>query len=145
MGRRAAVGAFVVLVLAVLVSGLVQARDDPPTFDEPVYVSAGLLALTEHDLDYNAEHPPLPKAVAAIPVLLTPYTLPPGHADGTNDERTYSATFLQAQGDALGAVTLASRVVPLVELVLVALLLVLLGRQLVSLGGGLLAESFHVG
>lgn len=141
MGRRVGVGAFVVLVLGVLVAGLVQARDDSPTYDEPVYVSAGLLALTEHDLDYNAEHPPLPKAVAAVPVLLTPYTLPPGHVDGTNDERTYSAAFLQAQGDALGAVTLASRLVPLLELVAVAILLVMLGRQLVSLAGGLVAGA----
>ena len=141
MGRRIGVGAFVVLVLAVLAAGFVQARDDSPTYDEPVYVSAGLLALTQHDLAYNAEHPPLPKAIAAIPVLLTPYTLPPGHADGANDERTYSAVFLQAQGDALGAVTLASRLVPLVELVLVAVLLAMLGRQLVSLAGGLVAGA----
>jgi hypothetical protein len=142
MGRRwvGALG-FVVLVLCVLVAGFVQARDDSPTYDEPVYVSAGLLALTQHDLDYNAEHPPLAKAVAAVPVLLTPYVLPPGHTDGTNDERTYSAAFLQAQGDALGAVTLASRIVPLLELVLVGLLLVMLGHQLVSLGGGLIAGA----
>ncbi|HET7901618.1 MAG TPA: glycosyltransferase family 39 protein [Candidatus Nanopelagicales bacterium] len=141
MARRLGVLAFVALVLGVLVAGVVQARDDSPTYDEPVYVSAGLLALTQHDLDYNAEHPPLPKAVAALPVLLTPYVLPPGHADGTNDERTYSAVFLQAQGGALGAVTLASRIVPLLELVLVAGLLVLLGRQLVSLTGGLIAGA----
>lgn len=141
MGRRIGVGAFVVLVLVVLAAGFVQARDDSPTYDEPVYVSAGLLALTQHDLAYNAEHPPLPKAVAAVPVLLTPYTLPAGHADGTNDERTYSALFLQAQGDALGAVTLAARVVPLLELIAVAVLLVMLGRQLVSLAGGLVAGA----
>lgn len=141
MGRRVGVGAFVVLVLAVLVGGFVQARADSPTYDEPVYVSAGLLALTQHDLAYNAEHPPLPKAIAAIPVLLTPYTLPPGHVDGANDERVYSAAFLQVQGDALGAVTLASRIVPLLELVAVAVLLVLLGRQLVSFAGGLVAGA----
>ena len=141
MGRRIGVLAFVALVVGVLVAGFVQAGEDSPTYDEPVYVSAGLLALTAHDLDYNAEHPPLPKAVAAIPVLLTPYTLPPGHADGTNDERTYSAAFLQAQGEHLAAVTLASRLVPLLELVAVAILLVMLGRQLVSLGGGLVAGA----
>ena len=94
MGRRVGVGAFVGLVLAVLVGGFVQARADSPTYDEPVYVSAGLLALTQHDLAYNAEHPPLPKAIAAIPVLLTPYTLPPGHADGAN--RSLEAFLLQS-------------------------------------------------
>lgn len=141
MGRRIGVGAFVVLLLGVLLAGFVQARDDSPTYDEPVYVAAGLLALTQHDLAFNAEHPPLPKAIAAIPVLLTPYTLPPGHAEGANDERVYSATFLRAQGDSLGAVTLASRIVPLLELLAVAVLLVMLGRQLVSLAGGLVAGA----
>lgn len=141
MGRRVAVLALVLLGLLVAVAALVQARDDSPTYDEPVYVSAGLLALTEHDLAYNAEHPPLPKAVAALPVLLTPWTMPDGHAAGANDERVFSAQFLQAQGEHLAAVTFASRVVPIAELLLVALMLVGLGRQLVSLGGGLLAAA----
>ncbi len=139
--RRLAVVAFVLLAIVVAVAALVQARDDSPTYDEPVYVSAGLLALTQHDLDYNAEHPPIAKAIAAIPVLATSWTLPSGHADGSNDERSYSAKFLQAQGDHLAAVTLASRLVPVGELLVVALLLVLLGRQLVSWGGGLLAGA----
>jgi hypothetical protein len=133
--------ALVLLAVAVAVAAFVQARDDSPTYDEPVYVSAGLLALTQHDLDFNAEHPPIAKAIAAIPVLTTPWTLPPGHVDAVNDERTYSAAFLRAQGDHLAAVTLASRLVPIGELLVVALLLVLLGRQLVTWGGGLLAAA----
>jgi hypothetical protein len=139
--RRLAVVAFVLLAVVVAAAALAQARDDSATYDEPVYVSAGLLALTQHDLDYNAEHPPIAKAIAAIPVLSTSWTLPPGHADGINDERTYSAKFLQAQGDHLAAVTLASRLVPVAELLVVAVLLVLLGRRLVSWGGGLLAGA----
>ena len=139
--RRLGVVALVLLAVVVGVAGVVQARDDAPTYDEPVYVAAGLLALTQHDLDFNAEHPPLAKAVAAIPVLATSWTLPPGHVDGVNDERTYSAQFLRAQGDHLAAVTLASRLVPIGELLVVALLLALLGRQLVSWGGGLVAAA----
>ena len=139
--RRLTWAAFGLLAIVVLLSALVQARDDSPTFDEPVYVSAGLLALTQHDVAYNAEHPPLAKAIAALPVLLTPYTLPPGHASGINDEKAYAATFLKAQGDHLQVVTFASRLVPTLELLLVGVLLVMLGRQLVGIGGGLVAGA----
>jgi hypothetical protein len=137
---RVAVAVLLLLAIVVTGCGLLQARDDSPTFDEPVYVSAGLLALTQHDLAYNAEHPPLAKAIAAIPVLVTPYQLPP-RTPGENDEKAYAGVFLRAQGDALGAVTFASRLVPLLEMLLVAALLVLLGRQLVSLAGGVLAAA----
>ncbi len=120
-----------------------QAREDSPTFDEPVYVSAGLLALTQHDLAYNSEHPPLAKAVAAIPVLLTGATLPPGHVAGTNDEQSYSAVFLRAQRRAgvLDEVTFASRVVPILSVLLVAALLLLLARRLLGTPAGLLAAA----
>ena len=141
--RRLAVA--VVVLLGVLTTGLMlaQARDDSPTFDEPVYVSAGLLALKQHDLAYNAEHPPIAKAVAAIPVLLTGAQLPPGHVVGANDERTYGAAFLRAQRQAgiLDEVTFASRVVPVLLVLVVAVLLGILGRRLVGLGGGLVAAS----
>jgi len=135
----------VVVLLGVLTSALMlgQARDDSPTFDEPVYVTAGLLALQQHDLSYNAEHPPLPKVFAALPVLLTEAQLPPGHVAGANDERTYSAAFLREQRRAgiLEQVTFASRVVPVIEVLLVAVLLALLGRSLLGLAGGLVAAS----
>ena len=128
--RRLAVA--VVVLLGVLATGLMlaQARDDSPTFDEPVYVSAGLLALKQHDLAYNAEHPPIAKAVAAIPVLLTGAQLPPGHVVGANDERTYGAAFLRAQRQAgiLDEVTFASRVVPVLLVLVVAVLLGILGH-----------------
>ncbi|HSN07302.1 MAG TPA: glycosyltransferase family 39 protein [Candidatus Angelobacter sp.] len=120
-----------------------QARADSPTFDEPVYVSAGLLALEQHDLAYNAEHPPLAKAVAAVPVLLTGATLPPGHVAGTNDEQSYSAVFLRSQARAglLADVTFASRVVPILSVLVLAGLLFLLGRQLLGTSAGLLAAA----
>ena len=94
-----------------------QAHTDSPTYDEPVYVSAGLLALTQHDLAYNSEHPPLAKAIAALPVLTTGATLPEGHVAGTNDEQIFSAAFLREQRreGRLDEVTFASRIVPVRE------------------------------
>jgi hypothetical protein len=145
-GRRRRVGALAALVLlavAFLGLGVVQARDDSPTFDEPVYVAAGLLALREHDLAFNAEHPPLAKALAALPVIATGAVLPPGHVAGSNDERDYSARFLQAQRDAgiLDSVALASRLVPLLEGLAVAAVLLLLGRSLLGLRAGITAAA----
>ncbi|RFS84258.1 phospholipid carrier-dependent glycosyltransferase [Actinomadura spongiicola] len=41
-----------------------------PTIDEPVYIATGVVYLKEHDLRYNAEHPPLGKLlIGAGPVL----------------------------------------------------------------------------
>ena len=141
--RRLAIALVVLLGALSAYLMLGQARDDSPTFDEPVYVSAGLLALREHDLAYNAEHPPLAKAIATLPVLLTGATLPPGHVAGTNDEQSYSAVFLREQRRAglLCEVTFASRVVPVLTVLVLAGLLFLLGRQLLGTSGGLLAAA----
>jgi 4-amino-4-deoxy-L-arabinose transferase-like glycosyltransferase len=132
-----------VLVAAagVLGLGLHEAWLDAPTFDEPVYVSAGLGAILHHDLTYNQEHPPLPKVVAALPVLLTHPAVPPnGHWD-RNDERTYSAAFVRAQVAAgtLRSTTMASRVIPLLEAVGLAFVLYALGRDLFGRAAGALA------
>jgi hypothetical protein len=120
-----------------------QARTDSPTFDEPVYVSAGLLALTQHDLDYNSEHPPLAKAIAAIPVLTTGAVLPEGHVARANDEQVYSAAFLREQrrDGRLDEVTFASRLVPVVNVLVVAVLLFLLARALVGSTAAMVAAS----
>ena len=62
------------IVLAVLAAGFLalgvaEAWADAPTFDEPVYVSAGLAAVLHHDVTLNDEHPPLAKMLVAIPLL----------------------------------------------------------------------------
>jgi 4-amino-4-deoxy-L-arabinose transferase-like glycosyltransferase len=106
-----------VLAAGFLALGLAEARSDSPTFDEPVYVSAGLAAILHHDVSYNEEHPPLPKVLAALPVLLAHPVIPPNGPWSGNDEQTYAARFLAAQlsaGD-LRSVTFTSRLVPLIE------------------------------
>ena len=86
-----------VVAAGFLALGLGEAWSDAPTFDEPVYVSAGLAAVLHHDLTLNDEHPPVPKTLAALPVLLVHPVIPGnGHWAG-NDERSYSARFVEAQ------------------------------------------------
>ena len=121
--------------------GLYQAWHDSPTFDEPVYVAAGLTSLTRHDLRLNPEHPPLAKALAALPALAVHPVIPHTAAWRRGDERIYSAQFLQAQLEAgtLQRVMFAARLVPLAEAIAAAFVLYALGRRLLSPSAGLVA------
>lgn len=88
-------------VLAVMTAGFValgvaEARADAPTFDEPVYVSAGLAAVLHHDVTLNDEHPPLPKVLAVLPVLVTHPVVPANGRWSGNDEERYGARFVAA-------------------------------------------------
>jgi hypothetical protein len=123
--------------------GLSEAWTDSPTFDEPVYVAAGLQAVLHHDLAMNAEHPPLPKVVAVLPVLLLGPVVPANPTPNANDERAYSAQFVRDQVTAgtLRSVTFASRLAVLLEAVGVALLLFSIGRRLFGEMAGTLAAA----
>src|SRR5580692_7960139 len=86
---HAGVRVVLVAMIAFLTLGGIEAWKDSATFDEPVYVSSGVAAVLHHDLADNAEHPPLFKVLAAIPVLaMHPVVPPDGHWD-TNNERAY--------------------------------------------------------
>ncbi len=121
--------------------GLYQAWHDSPTFDEPVYVAAGLASLTRHDLRLNPEHPPLAKALAALPALAVHPVIPHTAAWSRGEERVYSAQFLQAQlrAGTLQRVMFAARLVPLAEAIAAAFVLYALARRLLSPAAGLVA------
>jgi 4-amino-4-deoxy-L-arabinose transferase-like glycosyltransferase len=124
-----------------LALGLAEAKADAPTFDEPVYVSAGLAALLHHDVTLNDEHPPLPKVLAALPVLFARPVVPANGAWSGNDEQSYSARFVAAQltSGRLREVTFASRLVPLAETAGVAFVLFGIAGELSGPVAGLLA------
>ncbi len=134
----------VLLAVGFLALGVSEAWSDGPTFDEPVYVSAGLAGILHHDLTLNDEHPPLPKALAALPVLFTHPVIPPNGSWSGNDEQAYAARFLDAQlaaGD-VRPVTFASRLVPLAETVAVAFVLFALAVEVFGSSlAGLLAGA----
>jgi dolichyl-phosphate-mannose-protein mannosyltransferase len=134
------------LVLAFLAAGflafgLAEARADAPTFDEPVYASAGLAAVLHHDVTFNDEHPPLPKVLAALPVLFARPVVPANGGWSGNDEQSYAARFVAAQLAAgkLREVTFASRLVPLAETAGVAFVLFGIAGELSGPVAGLLA------
>jgi hypothetical protein len=130
-----------VAIVGFLALGGVEAWNDSATFDEPVYVSSGVAALLHHDVVDNEEHPPLFKVLAALPVLaVSPVVPSDGHWD-VNNERSYSARFVEAQVRAgtFHRVTVAARLVPLLECALLALALYALGSLLFGMWAGVVA------
>lgn len=123
--------------------GLYEAATDAPTIDEPVYVSAGLASLTRHDLRLNTQHPPLAKALAALPVLLAGPPSPEGAVWARARDRPYAAAFAQQarRAGSLRTITLLSRIVPLLALLGSGLVVFALGRRLGGDRGGLLAAA----
>jgi 4-amino-4-deoxy-L-arabinose transferase-like glycosyltransferase len=138
--RRLPLAILALVAAGFLVLGIFGARSDSPTYDEPVYAASGVAALLHQELEFNAEHPPLPKALAALPVLLA-HPVVPGDTNCSGDrERDCSADFAHAQEAAgkLRDVTFASRIVPLIETVGVAFAAYALAAELFgALAGGL--------
>lgn len=120
-----------------------EAVSDAPTIDEPVYVSAGVASLVRHDLRLNTQHPPLAKALAALPVLLAHPTLPTGPVWAHARDRPYARRFAEdaRRRDQLHAITLLSRLVPLLVLLLTGILVFVLGRRLGGATGGVFAAA----
>ncbi len=138
--RRLPFALLAIAAVGFLALGLSEARSDSPTYDEPVYVASGIAAVLHHDLAFNAEHPPLPKALAALPVLAVHPAVPATASCADDNERTCSAQFVQAQSaDRLRDITFASRLVPLLEAVGVAFVAYALAAELFGAAAGALA------
>lgn len=138
--RRAVLG---LLVLAFLGLGLHQAGRDAPTVDEGVDVSSGIVSLVRHDLRIVPEHPPLPKALAALPALLAHPVVPDTEAYRDGAWFDYSDDFIAANAAAgrLDDVLLWARAVVLLEAVACAGLLYVLAARWFGPDGGLLAAA----
>ncbi len=153
VSRRVAFVVLALLSVQFLALGLVQAWRDSPTYDEKYHLAGGVTALTDHQLRFMAEHPPLPKVIAALPALAGQPVVPHDKSWRQGDGFTYPDEFLQAQADAgrLQRVTFLSRLVPLAIAVgtgwaLYALAASLFGRAAGLLAGGLwLTTPFVLG
>lgn len=144
LSRRAAIVVLVGLACQFSALALVEAWRDSPTVDEPVYVAAGVTALTRRDLRINPEHPPLAKVLAALPALLARPVVPDGPTWDTAAQFDYVRDFFVANQRAgrLHRVTFASRVVPIGEAVAVGVLLYLLCTHALGRLAGVIGAAF---
>ncbi|HET9481446.1 MAG TPA: glycosyltransferase family 39 protein [Candidatus Polarisedimenticolia bacterium] len=112
------------LLLAVMAAQMVTAIPHASAVvDEPAHLAAGYRALAAGDLVVNREHPPLAKAIAALPLLFSDIVLPAAPAEArqraTEDfEFGYSREFLYKANDADALLGLAR--LPIVAMTLCA-------------------------
>jgi Dolichyl-phosphate-mannose-protein mannosyltransferase len=84
------VAAGVLLIFMAMLAGGAALRESV-TVDEVAHIGAGLSYLQRLDLRLNEEHPPLPKVLAALPLVLRGT-----HADYSHISWTFSETFFPA-------------------------------------------------
>jgi hypothetical protein len=88
-GKTLAAVALLLAMMALLSGG--AARRESVTVDEVAHIGAGVSYLQKLDLRMNEEHPPLPKALAAIPLVLRGV-----HADYSHVSWTFSNKMFNA-------------------------------------------------
>jgi Dolichyl-phosphate-mannose-protein mannosyltransferase len=122
--------------------GLWEAWGDAPTNDEPVTIAAGVTALTRHDLRINTEHPPLPKVLAALPVLAANPVIP-NDSSWRRASGAFTEEFIRANRNAgkLHMIVFLARLIPLLEGLLVGLAAYALASALFGRASGLIAAG----
>jgi 4-amino-4-deoxy-L-arabinose transferase-like glycosyltransferase len=139
MSRKSAMIAMAALTALFSVLALREASNDSPTFDEPVNIAAGVTYLTRHDLRLNIEHPPLAKALEAIPVLLVHPRIPRGASWDTAPLSDFALDFYQQNASEMHRITVLSRLPGIVMAGAIAWLLYAIGARVASRRAGVIA------
>ncbi|MEY2420756.1 MAG: hypothetical protein QOI95_823 [Acidimicrobiaceae bacterium] len=116
-----------------------EALHDSPTFDEPVNIAAGVTYLTRHDLRLNIEHPPLAKAVEAIPVLLAHPRIPQGESWDNAPRPEFVLDFYRDNADRIRRITVLSRLMSIVMAGAIGWLLYAIGARAANRRAGVIA------
>jgi hypothetical protein len=106
------------------------------TSDEVVHIPAGYIYWTVGDFSFNAEHPPLAKLIAAIPLLITAPKLP--ILDGIPMSTGYRFCFVENQ---VRSVLLWPRLMISFLSLLTGLVVFAWGRRLVGVGAAVVAVA----
>ncbi|MEY2458933.1 MAG: hypothetical protein QOG30_763 [Acidimicrobiaceae bacterium] len=139
MSRKSALIAMAALTALFSVLALREASNDSPTFDEPINIAAGVTYLTRHDLRLNIEHPPLAKAIEALPVLLAHPRIPDGAVWDTAPRSDFALDFYQQNRDQLRRITLLSRLASIAMAGAIAWVLYAIGARLANRRAGVIA------
>jgi len=115
-----------------------------PTTDEPVHLAAGYEYLTQHKYTIDSEHPPLARAVLALPLASTHVAAFDAYAHGGDArELRLADALLGANGDAMRDIARA-RTGNLLFVVIAIVAVALLGRDLFGATIGLAAAAAFV-
>ena len=115
-----------------------------PTADEPVHISAGYEYLTQHKYTIDSEHPPLARAVLALPLTATHVAAFDAYAHGGDARQLHLAdALLGANGDAMRDIARA-RAGNLVFVLIAIVAVALLARELFGAACGLAAAIAFV-
>lgn len=130
----------VVLLGQMALAMVTAAVEQSPTVDEPVYVTAAAVYLYEHDLAYNAEHPPLGKLLIGMGIAL----IHP-HLDEEFGGRQYyvAGHFLYDSGNNPERLMLFARLPIVVLTLLFGLVVFAFARDLAGPGAGLVALALY--
>jgi hypothetical protein len=134
------------LALALLLQ-LDASRVTSAVVDEPAHLTAGYLYLAERDPAINREHPPLLKALAALPLLAMKPVIPPrdpdGPVPGSEDfEFDYARAFLYRANDA-DRLLRAARIPMMILTALLGILVFLWAREIAGAWGGAAAVVLY--
>src|SRR6266478_7092692 len=150
-GTHFSVAAGLLLMLMAILAGGPALRESV-TIDEVTHIGAGVSYLQKLDLRLNEEHPPLPKVLAALPLVLRGTYADYSHISWTLSEKFFSAGLAQwVFGEWLltkwnnPLTTLAWARLPMLLLTLVlGWILYTYARRLGGNWGGLLCLSMYV-
>lgn len=138
--RRSAPIAVVVLLAQMVVAMMLGASNDSPVFDETTHIGAGIMNVRDHDLRWNAEHPPLVKAIAGVATLGERIEIPkdiPAYRDG--HEFDMARAILYESGNDPHRIVWRARLAMIALTALFGLVVFGFARDLFGTAGGVLA------
>jgi hypothetical protein len=142
-GRLATAGALAIVAFHAIVA-LAAARRLGVTTDEPVGIAGGLALLTRGEMRINVEHPPLVKALAALPLLGWHPGIDAADPDyAAGREWAYARRFMFDSGRDVDAILARSRSATMTLGVILALAVWRVATRIHGAAGGLLALAFH--
>jgi len=132
------------LVAAHLLLAMFAGRRTGITTDEPVEIAGGLALLTRGEMRINVEHPPLVKALAALPLLATNLRIDPADPDyQTGRQWLYARKLLFHGGVDADRIVHLCRTVTILFSLLLATSIFLVARKLYGEHAALLSLLFY--
>ena len=129
----------IILLIAILGAsfGLMwnSARLETAIFDETAHIPAGYSYMKYLDYRLNPEHPPLVKALSAVPLLFMDLNFPLGHpawTDDVNGQWETGAQFFYGVGNDADQIVTNSRIFPIILTLLTTILIYVWSRELLG-------------